>query len=200
VILSTPSVNSSASRHMNRVAAKIVPKNTRLLAPDDATNVTWTSFQRAPRGRQRHRLSSEASALSFWQTAAVCASQVLALIPGITRSGVIVVVGVVSGLNAEAAARFSYLLATPVILVAGIVEVPKHLHHGTPHTLEVAVFGGLVVGVDPPHLDRRADVVPHAGDRSPCPLRLLLCGRRSRRPLPSTCRLVSRPIIPRSSA
>ena len=65
MILSRPSVNSSATRHMNRVAAKIVPKNTRLLAPDDATNVTWTSFQRAPRGRQRHRLRSEATSLSF---------------------------------------------------------------------------------------------------------------------------------------
>jgi hypothetical protein len=65
MILSRSSVNSSAARHMNRVAAKIVPKNTRLLAPDDATNVTWTSLQRAPRGCQRPQLRSEASALSF---------------------------------------------------------------------------------------------------------------------------------------
>lgn len=65
MILSRPSVNSLSARHMNRVAVKIMPKDTGLLAPDDATNVTWTSLQRAPRGWQRPQLRSEASALSF---------------------------------------------------------------------------------------------------------------------------------------
>jgi undecaprenyl-diphosphatase len=70
-------------------------------------------------------------------------SQVLALIPGISRSGVTVV----GGLDSETAARFSFLLATPIILAAGILEVPKLLRYGTPHTMEVAVFDGAVSGV-----------------------------------------------------
>lgn len=95
---------------------------------------------------RRLRLRGGASGLSFWQAAAVGTSQVLALIPGISRSGVTVVGGLASGLNAETAARFSFLLATPIILAAGILEVPKLVRYGTPHTLEVAMFGGAVAG------------------------------------------------------
>jgi undecaprenyl-diphosphatase len=96
---------------------------------------------------RRRRLRGGASELSFWQAAAVGTSQVLALIPGISRSGVTVVGGLASGLNAETAARFSFLLATPIILAAGILEVPRLVRYGTPHTLEVAVFGGAVAGI-----------------------------------------------------
>ena len=96
---------------------------------------------------RRIRAKEGASELSFWQAIAVGTSQVLALIPGISRSGVTVVGGLASGLGAEVAARFSFLLATPIILAAGVLEVPKLLEFGTAHTLEVAVFGGVVAGV-----------------------------------------------------
>ena len=52
-----------------------------------------------------------------------------------------------SGLGAETAARFSVLLATPIILAAGVLEVPKLIEYGTPHTLGVAILGGIVAGV-----------------------------------------------------
>ncbi|MGI9049852.1 MAG: undecaprenyl-diphosphate phosphatase [Rubrobacteraceae bacterium] len=96
---------------------------------------------------RRRRTKSGASELSFWQAIVVGTSQVLALIPGISRSGVTVVGGLASGLSAEAAARFSFLLATPIILAAGVLEVPKLLAYGTPHTLAVALFGGVVAGL-----------------------------------------------------
>ena len=96
--------------------------------------------------RQR-RTKSEESDLSFWQAMAVGTSQVLALIPGISRSGVTVVGGLASGLNAETAARFSFLLATPIILAAGVLEIPKLIEFGTPQTVAIAIFGGVVAGV-----------------------------------------------------
>jgi undecaprenyl-diphosphatase len=96
---------------------------------------------------RRKRVKKGAAQLSFWQAVAVGTSQVLALIPGISRSGVTVVGGMASGLKAEVAARFSFLLATPIILSAGVLEVPKLLRYGTPHTLEIAVFGGVVAGL-----------------------------------------------------
>jgi undecaprenyl-diphosphatase len=54
----------------------------------------------------------------------VGSAQVLALLPGISRSGVSMVAGLVRGLSHEDAARFSFLLATPVILAAGVLKLP----------------------------------------------------------------------------
>jgi undecaprenyl-diphosphatase len=51
-------------------------------------------------------------------------AQILALLPGISRSGIAMVAGLWRGLNHEEAARFSFLLATPVILAAGVLKVP----------------------------------------------------------------------------
>jgi undecaprenyl-diphosphatase len=51
-------------------------------------------------------------------------AQVLALLPGLSRSGVTMVAGLLRGLSHEDAARFSFLLATPVILAAGALKVP----------------------------------------------------------------------------
>ena len=54
----------------------------------------------------------------------VGSAQILALLPGISRSGVTMVGGLVRGLSHEDAARFSFLLATPVILAAGVLKLP----------------------------------------------------------------------------
>jgi undecaprenyl-diphosphatase len=54
----------------------------------------------------------------------VGSAQALALLPGISRSGVAMVAGLVRGLSHEDAARFSFLLATPVILAAGVLKLP----------------------------------------------------------------------------
>ena len=54
--------------------------------------------------------------------------QCSALIPGISRSGATMVGGLIAGLHHKEAARFSFLLATPIILGAGVLEVPGLLH------------------------------------------------------------------------
>ena len=58
--------------------------------------------------------------------------QVLALFPGISRSGVTIGGGLLAGLRHQEAARFAFLLATPIILAAGLLEVPELLHPGVP--------------------------------------------------------------------
>jgi undecaprenyl-diphosphatase len=55
---------------------------------------------------------------------AIGAAQILALLPGISRSGATMAAGLVKGLSHEDAARFSFLLATPVILAAGVLKLP----------------------------------------------------------------------------
>src|SRR5439155_17436851 len=62
--------------------------------------------------------------LEFREAAIIGVAQVLALIAGISRSGITMVAGLVRGLNHQDAARFSFLLATPIILAAGLYKLP----------------------------------------------------------------------------
>jgi undecaprenyl-diphosphatase len=68
-----------------------------------------------------------------------------ALIPGISRSGITMAAGLVAGLRHEEAARFSFLLATPIILAAGLFELPD-LGSDAP-TLLVAIAAAAIAGV-----------------------------------------------------
>jgi undecaprenyl-diphosphatase len=52
------------------------------------------------------------------------AAQIAALAPGISRSGIALAAGLTRGLERDVAARFSFLLATPVILAAGVLKIP----------------------------------------------------------------------------
>lgn len=68
--------------------------------------------------------------MSFSQAVAIGVAQVFALVPGLSRSGVTMVGGLSVGLSYETAARFSFLMATPVIFAAGALEVHKLHSHG----------------------------------------------------------------------
>ena len=50
--------------------------------------------------------------------------QILALMPGISRDGIVMVTGMFRGLSRQDAARFSFLLSAPVILAAGVLKIP----------------------------------------------------------------------------
>lgn len=52
------------------------------------------------------------------------AAQILALLPGISRDGTVMVSGMFRGLSRQDAARFSFLLSAPVILAAGVLKIP----------------------------------------------------------------------------
>jgi undecaprenyl-diphosphatase len=62
--------------------------------------------------------------LEFKEAVIIGVAQVFALIAGISRSGITMVAGLVRGLSHEDAARFSFLLATPIILAAGLYKIP----------------------------------------------------------------------------
>lgn len=62
--------------------------------------------------------------LEFKEAGIIGAAQTVALFAGISRSGVTMVGGLLRGLNHEDAARFSFLLATPIIFAAGIYKLP----------------------------------------------------------------------------
>jgi undecaprenyl-diphosphatase len=91
---------------------------------DDIAHLTWKG----------------ALAVGLWQCTA--------FLPGISRSGATMVGGLLCGLSHRASAHFSFLIATPVILGAAILEVPKLLHHtAAPGMAMVSAVGGGVAGV-----------------------------------------------------
>jgi undecaprenyl-diphosphatase len=69
----------------------------------------------------------ELDTLEFREAGAIGVGQVFALLAGISRSGITMVAGLVRGLDHEDAARFSFLLATPIILAAGVYKLPDLL-------------------------------------------------------------------------
>jgi undecaprenyl-diphosphatase len=94
------------------------------------------------------RLSDERlSKLSYREAIAIGSAQIFALLPGISRSGITIVGGLLRGLKHEDAARFAFLLATPVILAAGIFKVPELLTPSMRQFLGPAVAGSIIAGV-----------------------------------------------------
>lgn len=65
--------------------------------------------------------------MSVKQALTIGAAQALALIPGISRSGITMGGGLMTGLSNEDAARYSFLLATPIIAAAGFLKLPDLL-------------------------------------------------------------------------
>ncbi|UTI65136.1 undecaprenyl-diphosphate phosphatase [Paraconexibacter antarcticus] len=67
------------------------------------------------------------SKLTWRQSAAIGTAQAIGLIPGFSRSGATMSAGLVAGLDNEDAARFSFLLATPIIGAAALLKIPDLL-------------------------------------------------------------------------
>ena len=67
----------------------------------------------------------EISALTFRAAIGIGAAQALALVPGVSRSGISISAGLFAGLGREASARFAFLMATPITAGAGLWEVRK---------------------------------------------------------------------------
>lgn len=97
--------------------------------------------------RRREAASREIDQIGALGAAGIGAAQSLALFAGISRSGVTMVGGLVRGLRHEDAAKFAFLLATPVILAAGVLKLPELAGpHGRP-ILAQAVVGSVVAAV-----------------------------------------------------
>ena len=80
-------------------------------------------------------------ALTLKRAAIIGVAQVGALFAGISRSGITMISGLYSGLNHEDAARFSFLLATPIIFGAGLLKLPDFFSN-----LDAGIRGQIIAG------------------------------------------------------
>src|SRR5262245_24164707 len=85
--------------------------------------------------------------LTFLEAVFIGIAQIFALFAGISRSGITMVAGLLRGLNHEDAARFSFLLATPIIFAAGVYKLPDLLGHNGDGVRGQVLVGALCAGV-----------------------------------------------------
>lgn len=106
--------------HATGLSASAVGRNERAVVTSERLADAETSvFDRAA----EHQIAQVGVLNAFW----IGASQILALLAGISREGVAMAGGLFRGLNRENALRFSFMLSTPVILAAGALKVPDLL-------------------------------------------------------------------------
>jgi undecaprenyl-diphosphatase len=76
-----------------------------------------------------------------WKKAIIIGlAQAIAIIPGVSRSGSTMSAALFLGINRKDAARFSFLLSTPIILGASILKLPELLHNG----INISIIAGVV--------------------------------------------------------
>lgn len=100
----------------------------------------WYADWSGKRNRDEHSLS--------WKDIIIigCA-QAVALIPGTSRSGITITAGLMLGLTAPAAARFSFLLSIPVIVLAGGMETLDYLKVASINDMNDLIIGALISAV-----------------------------------------------------
>ena len=102
--------------------------------------VLWAADRFGPKG-------TSVSTPGWGASLGMGASQALALVPGVSRSGITMTAGRLAGLDRVSAARFSFLLATPITFGAGLLEL-RHLPHDLPiATLAIGVAVSAVTGL-----------------------------------------------------
>ncbi|MGH9709860.1 MAG: undecaprenyl-diphosphate phosphatase [Candidatus Acidiferrales bacterium] len=93
-------------------------------------------------GEYAGRLDRPMERINFVDAMAIGVAQAFALFPGVSRSGITITAGLFRGMTREAAARFSFILSTPVIAGAAVIELPKLLkmHHAGTMALPMSMI------------------------------------------------------------
>jgi undecaprenyl-diphosphatase len=95
----------------------------RAAAPGTAMHASGQRAARQLEASRAVQADTRLVTIGYVQGVVIGSAQILALLAGISRDGVTMVAGMFRGLSRQDAARFSFLLATPVILAAGVLKV-----------------------------------------------------------------------------
>ncbi|MCC7201274.1 MAG: undecaprenyl-diphosphate phosphatase [Nitrospirae bacterium] len=90
-------------------------------------------------GRKRRRTEH----MNVVDAVVIGLAQVLALIPGVSRSGITITAGLFRNLERATAARFAFLLSTPIILAGGLLSAVDVYKEGLPHDMLWPYIGGF---------------------------------------------------------
>ncbi len=92
--------------------------------------------------------TAHSKATPSWSDAlAIGIAQILALIPGVSRSGITMSTGLFTKLSREGAARFSFLVSTPLIAGATVWEGRKVMMHSEGYRLDVFIIGVIAAAI-----------------------------------------------------
>jgi undecaprenyl pyrophosphate phosphatase UppP len=87
------------------------------------------------------------STITLWRAVTIGAAQILALLPGISRDGIVTVAGMGRGLRRSDAVRFSFLLSAPVILAAGALKFNDLTGPASKGMHGPIIVGSLIAGI-----------------------------------------------------
>ena len=100
-----------------------------------------------PEGAEHDADARISKTVGYREALGVGAAQALALVPGFSRSGATMGGGLLAGLSNEDAARFAFLLATPIIGAAAILKLPQLFGHAGNGVRGPALVGALGAAV-----------------------------------------------------
>ena len=84
--------------------------------------------------------------ITLWDACAIGCAQALAIVPGVSRSGITITAALARGINRASAARFSFLLSTPIIFAALLANAKALLDVGITPAFVVGVLSSAISG------------------------------------------------------
>jgi undecaprenyl-diphosphatase len=129
------------------IAALLLVVNGAILLVGERVRLAGASARRDPLRRTGADVARPLDRLGTVTAIGIGIAQAAALLPGISRSGITMVAGLVRGLDHEDAADFAFLLATPIILAAGLYKLPDLLGPNGDGARGQILVGSLVAGV-----------------------------------------------------
>lgn len=93
---------------------------------------------------ERSKKNRDMKQITFKDAIIIGIAQSFAIIPGVSRSGITISAGLFRGLEREVAARFSFLLSTPIIAGATLLHTRKALNYSLDHDYKIFIVGVIV--------------------------------------------------------
>ncbi|PIU78969.1 MAG: UDP-diphosphatase [Candidatus Moranbacteria bacterium CG_4_10_14_3_um_filter_44_15] len=93
-----------------------------------------------------HKHRREIGEIGWLDSLIIGLAQAVAIIPGVSRSGATITTGLLRGLNRQSAARFSFLLSTPIIFGAAVKQFPDFLSAGISLPIAAGIISSAVSG------------------------------------------------------